>query len=1421
MLVNASNLSALKDPSGAVASALVLYIANLNLARSLRDSDVRSDVEQDFPGNVQINMSEPTVTIRKHRNAYWTRELSLTWPLCPFADDPSRAESALYGRLSFLSMGKQILDEMFSTGLAFQVKMHIVWCIDIPSRDEYDLTYPMAFVPMSISPLTLSFNSSYTMGDFIREVRNRARAKVEDAEGLPSGVIFKSILQIRLLTLPEPALLSMAPSGPPIPLGGAYVQLPRALRDKRACVNIKNTDNCCFKYCLVCWKLQYHKQTNPDRWPGRYAIESVNRSSGRPRKGATCTFTDAGMDFSMLPHNRAPNYEEIAEFEHKNSIGVYIFDWHFVQVESISTDWARPIRAPARAYEQEVLLLLHSGHFCLITNFQAFVSRQHSSIRTIKVPTMHTCHRCMQNFDSAGNLHKHLEDRNCHRGLLKDSKTKLCLPGLAGKNRDEVPTKRFTGEHKKVVHPLVVYADFETFFEQEHRVATAKLTITGNNNRVASASYHAVGSDGFEVPTNHLLWLSREEHAAERMIISLLKLASHYHAVAKHPKEINMSSSDESSFQAATHCYTCQRPFTQKHSKVRDHNHFTGQFRGAACDRCNKEMKYPRCLPVYFHNLKGFDGHLIIKAIQRLKNKEFEWTDEVVEAFSSSDSDDDNGSDPEAEGDTRSAPCINRKLLSWMRTEGQQKYLEGNEARRVETWGIAMRSVKSHSQQLDEHSNFKDIHGIGPVIARILQSAPWNSFVEQCSDQQSKGQQADICEKIGKLRFEVIAKTNESFPMIRLGPLQFLDTTNFLKCSLDSLIQSQRKTQGDLSLAFPRMRSLHPQASDDTMELLLQKIPMPFRVMNDPSCWLLPALLPRDSYFSDLTGEECSEETYSLIAKVIDTLGLGDFAAYHDVYLCTDVLALADCFQAFRSAFHQEHGLDVAHFISMPSASMSAMLLKTGARLELICESNGGWDFMNDVNANIRGGLSCVFQPHVVANNPEMGDEYRPDLPTSWISYVDVNSLYPTVMCQSLPYRNYQAVQLPDEPQARLDFIHETLHAYSDLDQIGFMFVVTLEVPESVHDELDFAPVASRRTSFDELSALQQERQAIFQSSTGDPKLMPYLGRQESVGVHAALLKFYVEVMHVRILDVHRGWQWEQAGWMSGFIEGIAAKRSQASDKNVKETLKLTMNALYGMMLQNKEKYSNTSIYASHDAFVRAATHTRASDWDIADMGDDGFIGTVSTPKAKGVVLDTPRLVGFSILELSKLHMYKVHYLHFKPLYGPRLKLLMMDTDSFIQLIETDDVIHDMKITNENTDAAARFDLSTRSSIGQCANQGQLGCLKYEAGDDVICEYMGLQSKMYCLRMGSGSAEKKGKGIPKKCVQKLTFDLYRCQLQDPKMQTVQFNRIQSKRHKLEHVQQSKKGLASFNDKVFQVDCMNSVPLGHYSCTKQA
>ena len=67
--------------------------------------------------------------------------------------------------------------------------------------------------------------------------------------------------------------------------------------------------------------------------------------------------------------------------------------------------------------------------------------------------------------------------------------------------------------------------------------------------------------------------------------------------------------------------------------KVRDHCHYTGKYRGAAHKICNVMYNTPREIPVIFHNGSNFDYHLIIKALAKDFDGDFECLGENKEKY--------------------------------------------------------------------------------------------------------------------------------------------------------------------------------------------------------------------------------------------------------------------------------------------------------------------------------------------------------------------------------------------------------------------------------------------------------------------------------------------------------------------------------------------------------------------------------------------------------------------------------------------------------------------------------------------------------------------------------------------------------------------------------------------------------------------
>ena len=68
-------------------------------------------------------------------------------------------------------------------------------------------------------------------------------------------------------------------------------------------------------------------------------------------------------------------------------------------------------------------------------------------------------------------------------------------------------------------------------------------------------------------------------------------------------------------FNRVRKCHICFKEFKEDNPKVRDQCHYTGQYRGPAHRNCNLRYKIPSYIPIVFHNLSGYDVHLIIREL--------------------------------------------------------------------------------------------------------------------------------------------------------------------------------------------------------------------------------------------------------------------------------------------------------------------------------------------------------------------------------------------------------------------------------------------------------------------------------------------------------------------------------------------------------------------------------------------------------------------------------------------------------------------------------------------------------------------------------------------------------------------------------------------------------------------------------------
>ena len=113
----------------------------------------------------------------------------------------------------------------------------------------------------------------------------------------------------------------------------------------------------------------------------------------------------------------------------------------------------------------------------------------------------------------------------------------------------------------------------------------------------------------------------------------------------------------------------------------------------------------------------------------------------------------------------------------------------------------------------------------------------------------------------------------------------------------------------------------------------------------------------KESFYSELNKEGITDEDYTLAQKVWDIFKIKNLVEYHDLYVQSDILLLADVFKNFRDKFIGIYELDPAHFLSAPALAWQACLKKTQVKLELLTDN----DVLMMVENGIRGGSVMLY----------------------------------------------------------------------------------------------------------------------------------------------------------------------------------------------------------------------------------------------------------------------------------------------------------------------------------------------------------------------------------------------------------------------------------------------------------------------------
>ena len=233
------------------------------------------------------------------------------------------------------------------------------------------------------------------------------------------------------------------------------------------------------------------------------------------------------------------------------------------------------------------------------------------------------------------------------------------------------------------------------------------------------------------------------------------------------------------------------------------------------------------------------------------------------------------------------------------------------------------------------------------------------------------------------------------------------------------------------------------------------------------------------------------------------------------------------------------------------------------------------------------------------------------------------------------------------------------------------------------------------------------------------------------------------------------------------------------------------INSVLGKTMVNLRKRINVRLINNAKDYVKCVSKPTFVSQKIFSKN------LVAIHKIKSVlVLNKPIYVGSSILELSKLLMYDLHYGYFKNNYNATL--LFADTDSLVYEIKGKDDIYENIYSDRNL-----FDFSDypKNYDYEVTNKKVGGKLKDELSGKISSEFIGLKSKMCSLISVDDEEKIRAKVVNKK----LKHSEFVGVLFNIKVIRHNMKRIQSKLHRLGTYNIFKISLSFFDDKRYVLD----------------
>ena len=474
------------------------------------------------------------------------------------------------GPLEFLTYAKPPIINIFDSNRNIKTALYLHCLMSRMDPGGGLIIKEFAFHSKDLKLVLEGTDEEDIYNEMVEEIEEEIQ-KVQDAEG--SGWVFVKVEKLVLHTIRwEPIN------------GSSYIDLPEALKNKKAIINMKNQDEECFKWCVL--RALYPKDKNAER-------------VDNDLKSKQDTLNMEGIKYPV-------NMRGIDRFESLNpNISISVLGYNKDELV-----YPLKISKYTGCKHDIVLLLLKDGeksHYCLVKNLSALMSSQinnHSHKR-------HFCLNCFNGFNTPDSLNKHKE--YCYNNEC----VKISMPPPGTFLR----FKNFLHSEKA---PFAIYADFESLIKPMDNCnpdPNKSYTKKYQKHEPISFSYYINSSiDGVYKPVLRKYTKTKKEDA-DAMDVFIKWLEDDVKAIANiERKQMIFTEKDKKQFNKASDCWICGEELGN--DRVRDHCHFTGRYRGPAHNNCNLKYRKPKSISVFFHNLSGYDSHLFIKKLGSPDKKE-------------------------------------------------------------------------------------------------------------------------------------------------------------------------------------------------------------------------------------------------------------------------------------------------------------------------------------------------------------------------------------------------------------------------------------------------------------------------------------------------------------------------------------------------------------------------------------------------------------------------------------------------------------------------------------------------------------------------------------------------------------------------------------------------------------------------------